>query len=200
MSARLISIAVIVILLVLVAYLEFLLKQKPYVPTVLTVRDCGDLEPRMKRIGEYGLQFDVPVANFTPRRALFDTPTREQQYDVRSMNSTSDLAISWYAEHDFEGPPEVPALTFTGYVEKRQIVDDKGKVIGEDYWGTWDKGERWRRVRFWGGIAARYGSRNQREVPAMARLRRKTRFFSIRSSVPPAGCQPRSRKHACAGC
>ena len=164
MSARSISFLVIVVLLACVAYLEFVPRQKPRVPAVSVVPNCGKLKPKMKRIGDYGLQFDVPVSDFKLKEALFDTPTPKHEYGIRPTNGASELAISWYEEHDFEGTPEIPALMFSGYFEKRRIIGDQGKVIGEDDWGRWDRDERWRRVYFWGGIAADYGSRNEGEL------------------------------------
>ena len=70
------------------------------------------------------------------------------------------------------GVPEIPALTYSGYLEKRQIRDDKGQIIGEDTWGYWT-GEHWRRVHLRGRITAHYGSRNKGELAAYGSVHEK---------------------------
>jgi hypothetical protein len=105
MSARSISLVVTVILLACVAYLEFLPDQKPLAPAVPTVSNCGELKPGMRRIGDYGFQFDLPSNSFS------DVPAEPHGYGLRPKNSTSELAISWHSGVELGGVPEVPALT-----------------------------------------------------------------------------------------
>jgi hypothetical protein len=159
-----ISVAVTVILLACIAYLEFLPGQKPVAPAVPIVSSCGDLMPGIRRIGDYGFQFDFPPNNFTSTEGWGDMPPGQHGFWLRPKNSTSELAISWRSQSmSIESVPEIAALTSSGYVEKRRIFDDKGHVIGEDSWGYWN-GERWRRVHLLGWIAASYGSRNKSEL------------------------------------
>jgi hypothetical protein len=164
MSARSISLVVTVILLACVAYLEFFRDQKPLAPAVAIVSNCGELKPGIRRIGDYGFQFDVPKNNFITHESWGDMPPGPHGYGLRPKNSTSQLDISWHSQTmKFGGVPEIPALTSFGDVEKRRIVDNKGNVIGEDSWGYWES-ERWRRVHLLGWIAASYGSRNKSEL------------------------------------
>ena len=158
-----IGVAVTVILLACVAYLEFLPEPKPLAPAVPIVSSCGDLMPGMRRIGDYGFQIDFPPSNFTSNEGWGDMPPGPHGFGLRPKNSTSELAISWRTGMGLGGVPEIAALTSSGYIEKRRIFDDQGHVIGEDSWGYWS-GERWRRVHFLGWIAASYGSRNKSEL------------------------------------
>jgi hypothetical protein len=166
MSVRstIISVAVTGIFLACVAYLEFLPEQEPVAPAVPIVSSCGDLIPGMKRIGDYGFQFDFPANNFTTDEGWGDMPPGPHGFSVRPKNRASELAISWHSPRmSVGGVPEIPALMYTGYIEKRRIFDDKGQVIGEDSWGYWSGG-RWRRVHLLGWIDASYGSRNKSEM------------------------------------
>lgn len=132
-----------------------------------------ELKPGKRRIGDYGFQFDVPVNNLTTHEGWGDMPPALHGYSLRPRNSTSELAISWHSQTmKFGSVPEVPALTFSGYVEKRRIADDKGNVIGEDSWGYWDS-ERWRRVHLWGWIDASYGPRNKGELASYGSVHEK---------------------------
>jgi len=159
-----ISVAVTVILLACVAYLEFLPEQKPLAPAVPIVSSCGDLMPGMRRIGDYGFQFDFPPNNLMSNEGWGDMPPGPHGFTLRPKNSTSELAISWHSQWtSVGGVPEITALASSGYAEKRRIFDDKGHVIGEDSWGYWNGG-RWRRVHLLGWIAVRYGSRNRSEL------------------------------------
>lgn len=172
-SARSIGVVVTVLLLACVVYLEFRPDQKPLAPADLMLSNCGVLKPGVRRIGDYGFQFDVPVNDFTVHEGWGDVPATPHGYGLRPKNSTSELGISWYSQAmSFGGVPEVPALS-SGYLEKRRIFDRKGNVIGEDSWGDWDNGQHWRRVHLEGSISVSYGSRNKRELPSYGSVHQK---------------------------
>lgn len=159
-----IGVTVTAILLTFVAYLGFLPKRKPLSPAVHIVSNCGELMPGMRRIGDYGFQFDFPISRFKSNDGSGDMPPGPHMFMLRPYNSTSWLEISWHSRLTSDGGvPEIAALTFSGYYETRRIFDDKAHVVGEDSWGYWD-GERWRRVYLLGMIAASYGSRNKSEL------------------------------------
>jgi hypothetical protein len=186
MSARSISFVVTIILLACVAYIEFLSSRKPTAPAVLIVSGCREPKPRMRRIGDYGFGFDIPADDLTIQEGSGDMPPAPHGYSLRPKNSQSVLDISWRSEAMRLGEvPEDPALTFSGHVEKRRIVDDNGNVIGEDSWGYWDSGERWRRIRLLGWITARYGSVNKRDLASYGVVHEKdaTLFDGIISSA-----------------
>jgi hypothetical protein len=164
MIARSISLVVIVILVACAAYLEWLPEKKPRAPAIPTVANCGKLKPGTRRIGDYGFQFDVPANAFTVYEGWGDMPPTPHGYGIKPNDGNSTLGVSWGSTIKSPTAPEIPALTSPGYVEKRKIVDDKGSVIGEDSWGYWKTGERWRRIQLLGRIEASYGSRNESEL------------------------------------
>lgn len=173
MSTRTISLVVTGFLLGCVTYLEFLPGQKPLAPAIPIVSDCRELKPGRRRIGDYGFRFDFPTNNFITHEGWGDMPPGPHSYGLRPKNSAPELAISWHSQRmKFGGVPEIPTLTSSGYVEERRIVDNKGNVIGEDSWGYWE-GERWRRVRLLGWIAASYGSRNKSELASYGSVHEK---------------------------
>jgi hypothetical protein len=62
-------------------------------------------------------------------------------------------------------PPD-PILATAG--QERKILDKRGNTIGQDSWGYWGQGERWRHVRFResGLVDVRYGPKNEAEIPS----------------------------------
>lgn len=146
----------ILLLSVGVAYLQFRSHKKPISPTVPVVSSCKPLEPGMRRMGnQYGFQFDVLVKDFTIREGTTDAAPLVHGFDLKPKNSVSGLDISFGGD-TMESMAVDPARVFSSHVEQRSIFDDKGHMIGEDYWGYLNSGERWRRVRLSGWVA-KYG-------------------------------------------
>jgi hypothetical protein len=159
------------ILLLCVAYLQFLISKKPLAPMVAVVSGCKKLEPGMRRIGDqYGFQFDVPLSNFTISEGTSDTIPVMHGFRLRPKNSTSALQVS-FGQRPMESMAVDPARILSDHVEKRSIFDSKGHPIGEDYWGYLNSGERWRQVRlFKGGDVAKYGFVKQEEAELFDRV------------------------------
>ncbi len=168
MRAGAISVTAIVILFAGLAYLEFAPGEKPLPlpPFLAAVSSCRELGPGMRRIGEQvGFQFDVPIRDFTVHEGSTDAPPPIHGFDIRPKNSTAYLSISWGEETTERRPPD-PILDSSDNIQKRTVLDDNGKTIGEESWGYWGQGERWRRVHLLGWLQLRYGSKNEREVPS----------------------------------
>ena len=170
MRPRAIGVAVIVILFAGLAYLEFSGEAKPIPPSLPDVSGCGGLGTGMRRIGEMGFQdvgfrFDVPIKDFTIHEGCTDAGPPICGFDIRPKNSTAWLSISWGEETTERKPPD-PILDSSDNVEMRRIRNDQRRLIGEESWGYWGQGERWRRVHLLGSVQARYGSKNERDVPS----------------------------------
>jgi hypothetical protein len=134
----------------------------PVAPAVPVVTSCKKPGAGVRRIGRSVFQFDVPVKDFTISQFDADAPP-VYGFRLKPRNGASFLDISWNdPEVGMESikPLADPALTFSGPVEKRKILNDEGTTVGEDTWGYWGNGESWRRVRLRGTVVARYGSIN----------------------------------------
>jgi len=156
--------------LVCATYVYFVLNRKPSAPIAPVVTSCNITKPGMRRIGDqFGLQFDVPAANFTIGKWMPDAPPIVLGFDVRGKNSTSLLTIS------FDPPENIsvvdPASVFAEHAEKRNVFDEKGHVIGEDSWSYLYSGERSRRVQLRGGRAvAKYDFVNERDAESFDQI------------------------------
>jgi hypothetical protein len=127
----------------------------------------------MRRIGgQTGLQFDVPMKDFTISEGSTDAPPPIYGFDIRPKNSTAWLSISWgeaITQTRRSGMPPNPILDSSDVgpsenVGRRRVLDDQGKTIGEESWGYWGQGEHWRRVHLLGRLHVSYGSENERDV------------------------------------
>jgi hypothetical protein len=160
------------ILLASVAYLHLLVQgsKRLVAPTLPLVSNCKTPNADMKRIGDgYGLQFDIPTKLITLHEGVSDTVPVVHGFGLRPKDSSSLLEIS-FGNHSTQGFAVDPAPVFSARVEKRNIVDDRGHPIGEDYWGVLGSGERWRQVRISGGGVARYGFVNKKDADVFDRV------------------------------
>jgi hypothetical protein len=174
MRAQTVSVGIIAILLAGASYLEFSHREKPLPPSIPVVTTCPELRPGMKRIGKHriigtdehlGFQFDVPINNFTITEGCADAPPNMCGFGIRPKNSTASLSIEWGEMSDMKPPNPILDSLDKKKTERRKVLDDDGKPIGEETWGYWEQGERWRRVHLLGGINARYGSKDEEDVP-----------------------------------
>lgn len=107
----------------------------PFVPVVSV---CKTLEPGIRRIGnEYGIQFDVATSDLHIHEGVEDAPPFTHGFGLTPKNSTSVLEISYGDNQSWESFGTDPVLTFSEHFEKRSIFDEKGQLLGEDYWGIW---------------------------------------------------------------
>ena len=165
------------------AYLQFSPGEKPVAPFIPAVSSCEELRPGMRRITEQGmreigeqesLQFEVPVKDFTIHEGCTDAGPIICGFGIRPKNSTAWLSISWGEEMDqtrFPYPnPILDSLdkdkTDKDKTDRRTVLDDKRKPIGGESWGYWGQGERWRRIHLLGWVNARYGSKNEKDIPS----------------------------------
>jgi hypothetical protein len=163
MSARAISVVVISTLLAGVAYLQFATSEMPVPPAALPViSNCKELRPGMRRIGDrWGLQFDVPVKDFTIAEGWGDAPMGHG-FNITPNNSKASLIVGEASSVPLR-PPD-PILASLG--RERKILGERGATIGRDSWGYWGQGERWRHVYFRGVglVDVRYGSKNEKDA------------------------------------
>jgi hypothetical protein len=167
MRTAAISVAVFVMLCAGLAYLEFSPDEKPLPPSLPAVSSCRELEPGMRRIGEQvgGFQFDVPIKDFTISQGSTDAPPLVHGFEISPKNSTAHLNISW-GEGTTEMVPPDPIRDSSDNAEKQRVLDGNRKPIGEESWGYWGKGERWRRAHLLAWLQVRYGSKNERDLPS----------------------------------
>lgn len=182
MRATAIGIAVISILFAGLAYLELSPDEKPspqlLPPFLPAVSSCKALAPGMTRIGKgmvffkAPFRFDVPTEDFTISENCTDAPPPICGYAIKPKSGTDYLDISWgisLGEETIGRRPPDPIRDSSGidssaFAGKRRIADDEGKTIGEESWGYWGQGERWRRVHLLGRVQARYGSKNEMDA------------------------------------
>lgn len=127
---------------------------------VPVVSACKDLSPGTRRVGakaadRYMLQFSVPEAKARIREGVTDAPPLIYGFDIRPQGGESLLTISY-------GPPSKAGVdTARGIysrVEKRVVVDDAGRSVGEDDLRYLNTGARSRSVLFQGWVTAQYRS------------------------------------------
>ena len=153
------------ILLLGIASLRFIVPSKPVAPFVPVVSVCKTLKPGIRRIGnEYGIQFDVATSDLSIHEGVEDAPPFTHGFGLTPKNSTSVLEISYGDNQSLESFGTDPVLTFSEHFEKRSISDEKGQLLGEDYWGYLDRSKRWRRVHLKGWVDARYGFVSEKEA------------------------------------
>ncbi len=162
MKWRLSLVTTLGVVLIFGAYLSFTSK-RPLAPAVPQLSGCNALGPGMRRIGDRGFQFDVPTSELTISEGTSDAAPLVHGFGLRPKERKSILSIE-FGPQSLKSMMVDPAFIFSKHVEKRRIVDDKGKSLGEDEWGYLDSGERWRRVRFPGGGTAKYGFVNENEA------------------------------------
>ena len=63
-----------------------------------------------------------------------------------------------------------PNLVFSEHSEKRRVLDDGGRLIGEDYWGYLERGKIWRRVHLDGFAYANYTGANEKDAERFDRV------------------------------
>ena len=183
MRAAAISIAAIVAFLTALSYLEFTSNRKPP-PSLPLVFDCKEPAPGVRRIGEQvGYQFDVPIDKFTISEGSTDAPPLIHGFDIRPKNSMVRLSISWGETTTMSLPD--PIHESSEHVQKRTVIDKGRQQIGEESWGYWGQGERWRRVHLPGRLKVRYGSKSSRDIPSYGSVHQQdaARFDEIISSA-----------------
>jgi hypothetical protein len=163
--------AVIIAILLVAAYLHFVINTKPASPRLLVMSPCGQLQPKMRRIGsQSGFQFDVPTSDLSISEGAEDTPPFAYGFILKPRNGFSVMNIS-FRHRPMDTSTMDPVLTFSKHVEKRDVVDNTGESIGDDYWGYLNAKERWRRVRlFKGGVFAKYDSADMKESALFDRV------------------------------
>lgn len=175
MRATAISIAVICTLFAGLAYLELSPDEEPspqlLPPFLPAVPSCKPLAPGMTRIGKdigffnVRFRFDVPTEDFTISENCTDAPPPICGYAIRPKSGATYLHISWGEEIVERRPPDPirnpSGIDSSAFVGKRRIADNEGKTIGEESWGYWGQGGRWRRVHLLGRVQASYGSKTE---------------------------------------
>jgi hypothetical protein len=163
--ARLAILATIAIALVCLGYFRVIAYKKPHAPKPPTIAVCEPLKPGIRRLGDpYGFQFDVSVQDFSIVEGTQDMPPFAHGFAAIPRNSMSALNISYGSGEGLRGANPDPIFTFSEHWEKRDIINDKRQVVGEDYWGYLDRQKIWRRIHLKGRVNARYDSVNQRDA------------------------------------
>jgi hypothetical protein len=141
----------------------------PSPPPAIVVSACRDLAPGMRRVG-FDTHFDVPETGFNLRIGRNDMPP-QVFYCVRVKNGTADtmemssgpllFEAVWSSAYPVFSDRVDPALASgplgspNGYQE-RDVRNVHGRVVGQDRWGHFKKGERWRLVKFVSGERVGY--------------------------------------------
>ena len=149
-------------LLLYVAYRHFVRNTKIF-PPGFVVSDCTQVKPGIRRITTRpGLEFDVPLNNFAIYEGAPDAPPPLAAFELRLKDSSSSMSVEEGGTRFPEKP--MPVDLEPTRVERREIREDVGHRIGEDSWGYLDRGQRWRRVLFRGGIVASYAPVNEQDA------------------------------------
>jgi len=85
-----------------------------------------------------------------------DTPPFTQRFCFRAKTGKSVLTISLHDHEGFGTAPVDSMIVFYEHFERRNVVDAKGRVIGEDQWGYLDVEKCWRKISL-EGVSAKYG-------------------------------------------
>jgi len=152
------------------AYLCFLAINKSPAPPILVVSACKSPSLTMQRIqvGDSFAFFAQP-SDFICRGQMDDTPPFTERFCVKPKRGGSALVISLHDAEGFYSAPVDPMLVFSEHSEKRHVVDDKGGVIGQDFWGYLDREGYWRKVHLH-GINAKYGPVTKSEAQNYDRI------------------------------
>ena len=153
---------------------------KPHAPAVPVVSICKSPAPGMKRIpGKGGYQFDFLQEQFYMHEGVSDSPPWRFAFSLEPKDGTAALAIN-FRDSTMNRMVWDRAYNFSGHVEHRQIFDEQGHPIGEDYWGYWENGERWRRfLLFKGGINATYDLADTTEAALFDRVLNSTCILDV---------------------
>jgi hypothetical protein len=97
--------------------------------------------------GDLPIKFDVPECTLTVVDTESDSPG-EKLYYIWVKNSRS--IPMWISELEFYylTPSFQGWRTFSEHIEKGVVRNVNGRIVGEDHWGVWKEGERWRLVVF----------------------------------------------------
>jgi hypothetical protein len=116
----------------------------------------------MRRFGVHGLgsefsiQFDISEKDFTIHSGMNDMPPGSMFYAVtlKGLNAHVEVLNDYIPSED-QRSSSFPVLS--EHAEERDVLSSEWGKFGEDRWGYLSSGERWRQVRFRGGIFAKYG-------------------------------------------
>lgn len=155
--AKTIIVVVLGMLLCFGVYLCFVAVKRPHAPPIIVVSVCSSSSTDKQRI-QIGDNFAFLAASnvFVCKGQMDDTPPFTQHFCFKAKNRKSVLTISAPYEESFGGAPIDPMIVFSEYSERRHVVDSRGRVIGEDYWGYLDSEKRWRKIHL-EGVSANYG-------------------------------------------
>ena len=125
----------------------------PQAPRALTISPCREVPSTMHRIAANlpfpdAIEFDVPETDFVVESGTRDMPPG-QAHLVTLRGHNERLEIS-----NFELSFEKELVGFPVHsvrVHQSAIRTSDGRKIGEDHWGYFKTGERWRYLRFTSG-------------------------------------------------
>lgn len=127
-------------------------------PQAVVLSACRSVEPGMQRIkGDFGVQFDIPMAKFSVEQGSLDMPPEEVFLIALKEDGAKMMVATRYYDdfRDFQGLAGAFPL-FSRHVGEREVRFADGRVAGGDRWGELKSGERWRYVTFHSGDAAGY--------------------------------------------
>jgi len=156
------SIVVLFLMASLLLYVH--LKNNPSQPHSTVVHSCGNRSASSRIGGPHGYQFEVAKNTFSVQEGTQDMPPFEHGYRLTPKDGSSVLEIS-FGKIPMPSMSTDPRSTVSKQVIKRNIVDQNGNVLGDDYWGYLTTGEQWREIRLYkGGVLATYGFSNRTEA------------------------------------
>jgi hypothetical protein len=165
-------------------YIYFRFARNPQSPSVLVVSNCKVLQPGMRRMGDRGgYQFDALGADFEIIEGTQDAGPGHG-FDLRPTNSTALLTISFGSDLG-RGPIDAdPNLVFSERYYKRRIFDNKGQLIGEDYWGYLDRQKIWRRIHLKGFVYLNYANTNEIDAERFDQVINSACVLSVEGESP----------------
>jgi hypothetical protein len=117
-----------------------------------------------------GFQFNAVVTDFQIHEGTQDAAPLAHGFSLNPTNGTSRLGISFGSDLELASMDADPNLVFSEHSEKRRVLDDEGRLIGEDYWGYLERGKIWRRVHLDGFAYANYTGANEKDAERFDRV------------------------------
>ncbi len=138
-----------------VAVFVYLFRMHGLPPLAVVLSACRSAAPGMQRIkGNFGTQFDIPMAKFSIKQGSLDAPP-EEVFAITVKEDGAKMMVATRYDFDFKDLKDAFPL-FSEHIGEREVRFPDGSVAGRDRWGELKSGERWRYVTFHAGDAAGY--------------------------------------------
>lgn len=124
-------------------------------PPAVVVSVCQDVASGVRRAAkDLEIEFDISEPNLVLDHGgvgWTDNPLPGHVITVKNRGSVAMYISRWHLD-DLDKNSKFVWPMFSEHVEERDVHNAHGGVVGEDHWGIWERGKRWRFVKFAGGL------------------------------------------------